>query len=371
MNILSEIPASIAKHIPIKAAILQAGIASHARDLCKDLGKTLLICDENTKNFVKLDGEIKILPAKQKAELELAKQLSKLNADHFIAVGSGSLNDMVKYAAYIADKPYTVFGTAASMNGYASMSSSLLENGYKKSFAARPPQNIYLDLEILKEAPKRLTNSGIGDSICRSTAHADALLSAQATGTSEYTELFSMLQKHEPRIFDDVESLAKMLIFGGIAMLLAHSSAPASQGEHMLAHYMELMQTDSPLSFHGEQIAVTTLTMAKLQEKLLDEKDYAEVDNPDPRKIIEHFGEKFGAYCLEQTAKKYKNLKRVKIDKASIENVMIRSNILHDKLKAIGAPLNPNDIGWKQDIYDNALQYTKYTRDRFTFLDLV
>ncbi len=370
MNVLDDIPTAIAKHIPIKAVILQEGIAVKARDLCKDLGKVVLVCDENTKDFVNLGAEKIILPAKQKAELSKAKELAKLQADYFIAVGSGSLNDIVKYAAHLAGKPYIVFATALSMNGYVSPNASLLEAGYKKSFAAKAPERAYLDLEILRNAPKRLTNSGIGDSICRTTAQADVLLSSQVKDTPDYAELFALLKSEEEAIFGDMTALAKTLIYGGLAMLLAKSSAPASQGEHILAHYMELMQPQARESFHGEQIAVTTLTMATMQEKLLREKDYVDVEKIDEQKIIKHFGAEFGKYCLQQTHSKYEGLRKVKIDKRAIEANMKSAEIIRGKLAEIDAPLAPADIGWDGEIYDNAAIFARYTRDRFTFLDL-
>ena len=45
---------------------------------------------------------------------------------------------------------------------------------------------------------------------------------------------------------------------------------PASQGEHLISHYIDMLRDPARApSFHGEQIGVTTLTMARLQERLL------------------------------------------------------------------------------------------------------
>ncbi len=369
MNLVNEINFDI----PIKTIILQAGIAGRAADICSGLGKTLLICDENTKDFVSEGNERIILPGNQKPELELARELSKHQPDYFIAVGSGSLNDVVKYASFLAGKPYIVFGTAPSMNGYVSANVSLLENGYKKSFFAKSPEAAYFDLEILENAPKRLRNSGIGDAICRSVAQSDAILSTQVTGSPLYEDLFALLKKYEADIFDDIEALTKTLVFGGIAMLLAKSSAPASQGEHMLAHYMELMQPNAPQSYHGEQIAVTTVTMAKLQERLLSSHDYVEINSIPEDEINKHFGDDFGKYCSEQTHKKYDPIlgKKIKINRQAIEKNLIKLETIRKKLENIGAPVEAKNIGWDKNIYENAIKFTRYTRDRFTFLDLV
>jgi len=44
---------------------------------------------------------------------------------------------------------------------------------------------------------------------------------------------------------------------------------------------------------------------------------------------------------------------------------------IESKLKAIGAPTKPSDIGWDEAIFAQALREARYTRDRVTFLDLV
>ena len=63
--------------------------------------------------------------------------------------------------------------------------------------------------------------------------------------------------------------LARTLVLSGFGMTLCGGSYPASQGEHLISHYVEMMAPELPPSFHGEQIAVTTLTMAGLHERLI------------------------------------------------------------------------------------------------------
>ncbi len=372
-DILAEIPFDI----PIKEIILQPGIANRAVEICKKWGERgLLVNDENTRDFVKTGLKTHTLPGLHKATLKTAEEISRKGADFFVAVGSGSLNDMVKHAAHLAGKPYIVFATAPSMNGYASANASLIDaDGFKKSFSATAPQGIYLDTEILAAAPKRLIISGIGDAICRSTSEADALLSAQLLKTPDYQEYFGLLRSIEENIFEavngKVEALARTLVFGGAAMLKAGNSAPASQGEHMLAHYMELKQPDAGSSFHGEQIAVTTLKMAELQEKLINQGSI-EIASIDEEKILTHFGGELGEYCIGQTTEKYSKIKDVKFrpDMRRIEKNLIRARDLKEKLKSVEAPISPAEIGWDMYVFDEALAYAKYTRNRLTFLDL-
>jgi len=346
-DISNEIRKDLNIVIPIKQILLGEGVAQKAKQLCTDFGKLHLICDENTKDFVQLDCGKTILSATQKPTLAKAQELAQIEADCFVAVGSGSLNDMVKYAAFLAGKPYVVFTSALSMNGYASANVSLLPpQGLKKSYLARAPQAIFMDLEILAAAPKRLRNAGIGDSICRATVQADCLLAHKLIGEPSYSEYFTLMQRYENEMFESVEALARTLIFSGVAMLLGGSSAPASGGEHMLAHYMELHQPDAPQSFHGEHIAVTTIAMAKIQ--------------------LEKLQSNFDVGAMQ----KFPNLKPQKIMAKDFTKIITGHSQIEAKLKSVGAPTCPRDIGWNEDIFARALVDAKTTRDRLTFLDV-
>ena len=48
-------------------------------------------------------------------------------ADAVIAIGSGTINDLCKYASAADRKPYAVFATAPSMNGYTSLNAAITD----------------------------------------------------------------------------------------------------------------------------------------------------------------------------------------------------------------------------------------------------
>src|SRR6202008_4909969 len=98
-------------------------------------------------------------------------------ADALIAVGSGTINDLCKFVAARDGKPYAVFGTAPSMNGYTSANAAIIVAGLKASLPTRPPVGVFLALSVLAAAPARMIRSGLGDCLCRPTAQADWLLS--------------------------------------------------------------------------------------------------------------------------------------------------------------------------------------------------
>ena len=104
-------------------------------------------------------------------------------ADALVAVGSGTINDLAKYAAARDAKPYAVFATAPSMNGYTSANAAITVSGHKKTLPATLARGVFVDLAVLSAAPPRMIRAGLGDSLCRTTAQVDWLLSHRLLGT--------------------------------------------------------------------------------------------------------------------------------------------------------------------------------------------
>src|SRR5262249_15299422 len=129
-------------------------------------------------------------------------------------------------------------------------------------------------------APARLAKSGLGDALARPTAQADWLLSHLLLGTAYNALPFTLLAPLEPALHDQARGIAKgdsesirlllqTLLLSGLGMTIAGGSYPASQGEHMIAHAYHMLSREEAGTLHGEEIGVTTLTMARLQEDLL------------------------------------------------------------------------------------------------------
>jgi glycerol-1-phosphate dehydrogenase [NAD(P)+] len=315
-------------------------------------------------------------------------------AEAVVAVGSGSINDVSKFAATRLDFPYAVFGTAPSMNGYTSLNAAITEKNLKKSLSAKAPRAVYLDLDVLAEAPRRLIAAGFGDSMARATAQFDWLLSHLLLDTPYRTAPFVMLQKDEARIIDDaaklvtgdrdaLRALARVLLLSGFGMALAGSSSPASQGEHLIAHYMDMFGRDLPAAFHGEHIAVTTLTMARLQEDLLalpEPRLHASLDT------LQHFeaalGAAVGRECWSATqAKRFDVDRTARLNdrlaagwpemRRALAGTMVPTARLSSALAAVGAPTRPADCGIPEAFYVEAVLNARLIRDRFTTLDLL
>jgi glycerol-1-phosphate dehydrogenase [NAD(P)+] len=315
------------------------------------------------------------------------------DADALIAVGSGTINDLCKYAAFQDGKPYAVFGTAPSMNGYTSANAAITVGGLKKSLAARTPAGVFLDLAVLAAAPPRMIHSGLGDSLCRSTAQADWLLSHLLRDTPYREAPFALLTGDEGALFESAATLlagdlaamrrlARTLVLSGLGMCLSGGSYPASQGEHLISHYIEMMGSpDLPHSFHGEQIGVTALTMARLQEQMLQAAPVLRPTVVDTADLAAHFGAETGAACARELAAKALSPAGADAlnDRLAHDWPAIRDRIagvsraaadLEQTLTAAGAPMRPATLGWPAPFYRTAVLRARQIRSRYGFLDL-
>ena len=315
------------------------------------------------------------------------------DADALIAVGSGTINDLCKYAAFQDGKPYAAFGTAPSMNGYTSANAAITVGGLKKSLAARPPAGVFLDLAVLAGAPPRMIRSGLGDSLCRSTAQADWLLSHLLRDTPYRAAPFALLAGDEGALFESAAALvagdlqamrrlARTLVLSGLGMCLSGGSYPASQGEHLISHYVEMMGGGgSSESFHGEQIGVTTLTMARLQERVLETLPVVQPTVVDGADLVAHFGLDTGAACAREMAAKALSPAAAAAlnDRLAGSWPAIRERLaavrrpaaeLRRVLEAAGAPTRPADLGWPTSFYRTAVMRARQIRSRYSFLDL-
>ena len=68
------------------------------------------------------------------------------------------------------------------MDGFASYSSPLVENGFKASYPAKSPEVVIGDTKILANAPNELKSAGFGDMISKYVALIDWQVSTLITG---------------------------------------------------------------------------------------------------------------------------------------------------------------------------------------------
>jgi glycerol-1-phosphate dehydrogenase [NAD(P)+] len=395
--------------VTTRAVVIEDTLAGAEADLVRglDLGRSFAVVSDVITHEV-LGGRVEralaalgsvtslVLPGRPHADETTAALVGGETAhvDALIAVGSGTLTDLTKCAAARAGKPCVAFGTAPSMNGYTSPSAAITVDGLKKSLPAVAPAGVFLDLAVLAAAPARLIRAGLGDSLCRSTAQADWLLAHLLRGEPYREAPFALLVADESGLLAEPEALvrgdhaavarlARTLVLSGFGMAICGGSYPASQGEHLISHYADMLGAPAwPPSFHGEQVGVTTLAMAALQEEILA--------GPPPRigptqadesALVRHFGATLGAACCRELARKGLDAaaardltQRLAADWEQIRSRLLRvtrpAGELREALVRAGAPATPEALGWPRAFFRDAVLHAREIRSRWTFLDL-
>jgi glycerol-1-phosphate dehydrogenase [NAD(P)+] len=374
--------------------------------LKKSWKKLLIIADQNTfaacgeALIPYISGDIeKIIYEELSADIEEAKILAtKLSPyDAVIAIGSGSVSDLCKYASFLAKKPYVMVGTAPSMNGYLSQNASLWQNGCKITCNAHGPSALFFDTQTLANSPRRLISSGVADLLCFSTCYIDWFLSHKVLGTNFLESSFSDLRPVKNIIIENIQAIKERnedaiaylmlaLLISGNSMVLAKGSYPASQGEHLIAHAYDMLNPQKSINwFHGESIAITSIYMAKLQKKLLSQKIPAKINFYSDEKAKSFLSAFFPAStcdsCAEEYQKKFEHHESIEQLQSNLNNNWqeiisawqrdgISTTILKNIFLKLEIPTNPSDLGWMEEKFSDACSLAPLIRSRFTFLDL-
>ncbi|SME88981.1 glycerol-1-phosphate dehydrogenase [NAD(P)+] [Paenibacillus barengoltzii] len=213
-------------------------------------------------------------------EIALVQLLLEIRPDEtgaLLAVGSGTIHDIVRFAAHKTGKPFVSVPTAPSVDGFTSAGAPLIVRGVKKTVPAVPPVAIFADLDILMAAPQRLVAAGFGDMLGKYTSLFDWKFSHLTAGepydeqAAAITEraLCSCVSHAEAigaRTEEGIRALMTALIESGIAMLLFGQSHPASGAEHHLSHYweMEYLRQGRRALLHGAKVGVACAEIARV-----------------------------------------------------------------------------------------------------------
>ena len=216
--------------------------------------------------------------------------------DVIVGVGSGVINDICKIVSNISGKPYIIVGTAPSMDGYASATSSMSRDGVKISLNSRCADVIIGDTDILKTAPAHMLKSGLGDMLAKFVSIAEWRIAHLITGEYYCEEVAQLIRGAVKKCVDNAQGLLKRedaaleavfegLVIGGVAMAYAGVSRPASGVEHYFSHVWDMrgLEFGTQVDLHGIQCAMATVKAVELYEKVMTvkpswEKAHAYVD---------------------------------------------------------------------------------------------
>jgi len=203
------------------------------------------------------------------------------SCDLVIAVGSGVINDIGKILSAMSQKPYIIVGTAPSMDGYASATSSMTRDGLKISLSSRGADVIIGDTDILRNAPLKMMKAGLGDMLAKYVSICEWRIAEIITGEYYCEEIAALIRSAVQRCVENAAGLLKReeaavqavfegLVIGGVAMNYAGLSRPASGVEHYISHVLDMRGAEfgTSVELHGIQCAVGTRIAVQLYEKL-------------------------------------------------------------------------------------------------------
>ena len=320
------------------------------------------------------------------------------SCDGVIAIGSGVINDTGKILASMTKTPYVIVGTAPSMDGYASKTSSMSRDGLKVSINTCCADVIIGDLDVLCSAPERLLISGLGDmlakyvSICEwriaellvGEPYCEAIASLVRASLDVCVKNARALMNREP---EAVRAVFEGLVVCGAAMEFAGLSRPASGVEHYFSHVWDMrgLEFGTPVSTHGIQCAIGTLLALKIYEKI-------RCLTPDQEKALAHakafdfasWSDELrsflgtGAQAMiraEEKEGKYdiqKHEKRLETIFSHWDELMMimdeelpTAEDIERLLEMIGAPKTLEEIGLDGSILPMSFKATKDIRDKY------
>lgn len=222
------------------------------------------------------------LLADDEAVAAVRDALGAARPDAVLAVGSGVLNDVTRYATFLEGSAYVSVPSAPSMDGYASSVAAMQFDGLKVTLPAQAPLAIFADSAVLAAAPREMIVWGFGDLIGKATARFDWVLGNAASGEVFCDAVEARVLAPLTRCVDDVArllagdedavvALTTGLVESGIAMAMMGNSRPASGCEHHASHFWDLLafrklREHAP---HGLQVGYATRFASGLQEAAL------------------------------------------------------------------------------------------------------
>jgi len=270
-GVLSELPALIAhRHILLVAD-------ANTYPLCGDRVRALL--GERIADICLFDCAEVLVPDERSIATLRAHMSDEI--DLVLGIGSGVINDLCKYVAFLANIRSGIIATATSMDGYASSGAAMIIDGMKVTYTTNAPTLILGDVDILKTAPMEMIRSGYADIIGKYSALCDWRLSELINGEYLCPYVYDIVKQKT----DDIRRAAKalterdpvaigklmeVLVLIGACLTLLSTTRPGSGSEHHLSHYFEItgLLEEKPYFLHGTDVGYSTVVTATLRERI-------------------------------------------------------------------------------------------------------
>jgi len=386
---LMELPEFLTRHIQERTAVLVSDIRTYeiagrqVKEILENAGWSI-------RNINLPDGE-KGSPVCDDSTFHTLSAQIRNSPGVCIAVGSGVINDLTKWVSFELNAPYVVIATAASMNGFTAANVAPVINGVKSLVRAHAPLGVFAQPAVIANAPYRLTAAGLGDALAKSVSVVDWELNEFLVDEPFCPFCAEIINDIEPLYFNNpegvlkrspegIQAIFKALIYSGLAMTMIGSSAPASGGEHLFSHTLDMMNLVDgiPHDLHGRQVGLGTVFAAALYDRLRNVKHPEFREMPDS---IDHgFWGKLAEPVDTQYRSKLNNLPEIK-DRLTAPDAWghIRKKLLvkakspvliAECLRKAGAARYLKDIDCSRERVRQAVLHLHEIRSRFTVVDL-
>ena len=189
-----------------------------------------------------------------------------------VGLGGGRSVDIAKMISFNLKKSFASVPTAASHDGIASPFVSV-RGDKPHSIVATAPLGVFVDIDIIRKAPKKLLASGCGDLIANLIAVRDWELGRDKTGeyygrySADLASMSAKILMENSKLYSkkglDARVIVEALISAGVASCIAGSSRPCSGAEHLFSHALDKLAPG--VGLHGEKCGLGAIMMAKLQ----------------------------------------------------------------------------------------------------------
>ncbi|GGH85907.1 glycerol-1-phosphate dehydrogenase [NAD(P)+] [Pullulanibacillus pueri] len=288
----------------------------------------------------------------------------KNETDVLIAVGSGTIHDIVRFVGAKTNKPFISVPTAASVDGFTSKGAPLIIKGVKQTIQTESPIAVFADIEILAKAPTEMTAAGFGDILGKYTSLVDWQISHLIADEPYVPKAAEMTRSaleacvsHVVEIAEKDEKgitlLMTALIESGLVMLVLDHSRPASGAEHHLSHFWEmaLLKNHERQRLHGAKVGVATGIIIHLYKEKLQKvrhEHLRSVSSPYAEQLYKHWSK---IACLIEELP----------DPEEIQAL----------LKIIGGPTTPEELGLTESLVQESLREAHHLRKRCTGLFII
>lgn len=204
-----------------------------------------------------------------------------INTEALIAVGSGTITDIVRFVSHRLQKEFISIATAPSMDGYTSSGAPIILRGYKRYIACQSPSLLIASPSMLSRAPRDMIVAGFGEVLGKIIALADLELAHLLTKApfdrtiAEHTLLAYSKAMGNATEIGQKETTAVMVLFealttSGESMRRFGSSDSISGSEHHISHFLEMrhLVSNKTSVLHGIKIAIGAIISAQWYRSL-------------------------------------------------------------------------------------------------------